>query len=318
MADLRLSFVIREYPHVQPLITGEVKPEGVTLEFQSFEWDAFNKMVRDQAFDVSELSFSLHIQSVALGQSKAQAIPAFVSRHFKHSAWYINTEKGIARPEDLAGRTVGVYAYKMSTALWARAILHHQHGVHPSQIRWITSNPETFAQLPEGVTIELREGADLDAMLATGEIDAMIHPTMPSSFGDPRVRRLFPNFREAEIAYFQQTNIFPIGHVVAIKRSLLADHPWLAQSLFNAFDEARRRSYERQRRHTDFSPLIWAQDYYDQEKRILGDDPLLYGLPRSRASVEAELQFLTEQGLVTRTPTVDELFAPVETPAPVR
>jgi 4,5-dihydroxyphthalate decarboxylase len=310
---LQLSFVIRPYPHVQPLIEGEVKPDGVELVYQPFEWEAFNRMIREQAFDVSELSFSLHIQSVALDVSQVQAIPVFPARHFKHSAWFVNVAKGIDRPEDLAGKTVGLFSYKMSTALWARSIIQHQYGVDLRSIRWVTSHPETFDTPPPGITIDYQPGVDLDRMLAEGEIDALIHPTMPQCFmnGDPRVRRLFPNFRHDEARYFQETNIFPIGHVVAIKRRLLADHPWLARSLFDAFEEARRLSYERNRRNPDFSPLIWAQEYYAEEQAILGDDPLLYGLERSRTSVEAELRFLQEQGLIAHPPRVEDLFAPV-------
>lgn len=310
---LRLSFVIRPYPHVQPLIDGEVKPEGVELIYQPFEWEAFNRMIREQAFDVSELSFSLHIQSVALGVSQVQAIPVFPARHFKHSAWFVNVNRGIERPEDLAGKTVGLFSYKMSTALWARSIVQHQYGVDLGSITWVTSHPETFDAPPAGITIDYRPGADLDRMLAEGEIDAMIHPTMPNCFmnGDPRVRRLFPNFRQEEARYFKETNIFPIGHVVAVKRTLLAEHPWLARSLYDAFEEARRRSYERHRRNPDFSPLIWAQEYYAEEQAILGDDPLLYGLELSRTSVEAELRFLREQGLIANPPSVEDLFASV-------
>jgi 4,5-dihydroxyphthalate decarboxylase len=312
-ADLRLSLVIRPYPHVQPLLTGEVKPAGVELVAQPFEWEAFNRMIREQAFDVAELSFSLHIQSVALGESRLLALPVFPARHFKHSAWFVNVTRGIEQPADLAGRTVGVYTYKMSTALWARAILQHQYGVDLRSIRWVTSHPETFATPPPGITIDYRPGADLDQLLAEGELDAMIHPTQPRCFqdGDPRVRRLFPNFREAEARYFRETRIFPIGHVVAVKRELLAAHPWLAGALFAAFEEARRLSYERVRRNPDFSPFIWAQAYDEEERAILGDDPLLYGLEPSRPTIEAELRFLCEQGLIPHPPRLEELFAPL-------
>jgi 4,5-dihydroxyphthalate decarboxylase len=143
-----------------------------------------------------------------------------------------------------------------------------------------------------------------------GEIDAMIHPTVPGVYGkgDGPIKRLFPDFRRAEAEYFQKTGIFPIGHIVAIQRHLIAEHPWLATSLYDAFVEANRVAYERNRSQPDFSPLIWAQAYYAEERAILGDDPLLYGIDASRRSVEAELQFLGEQGMIERVPDISELF----------
>lgn len=312
MTDLKLSFVIRDYPHIVPLITGEVKPEGVTLDYQAFDdWRTFSSRVKDANYDVFEMSFSLHIQSISLGVSRVQALPVFPARHFKHSAWYVNRDRGIQRPEDLAGKRVAVFSYKMSTALWARSIIQHQHGVDLRSITWVTNNAEQFGAPPAGITIELHEGADLEAMLVAGEVDAMIHPTVPGVYrgGEGPIQRLFPNFRHDEAKYFRETGIFPVGHIVAVRRELLAEHPWLAKSLYDALLEANQLAYRRNRGNPDMSPMIWAQEYYQEEQEILGDDPLLYGIEKSRRSVEAELQFLAEQGMLERVPTIDELFA---------
>jgi 4,5-dihydroxyphthalate decarboxylase len=310
MADLDLSFVIRDYPHILPLIDGRVKPEGANLVYQPFDdWGTFSRRVKDPQFDVFEMSFSLHIQSISMGISQVQALPIFPARHFKHSAWYINTDR-VTSPAELAGKRVALFSYKMSTSLWARSIIQHEYGVDLRSITWVTNNPEVMGPPPDGITIELHEGADLDAMLAAGEVDAMIHPTAPGVFGTaPNVDRLFPDFKRAEQDYFRKTNIFPVGHIVAVKRELLEAHPWLATSLYDAFCEANRLAYAKNRTETDMSPLIWANEYYEEERAILGDDPFLYGIDASRTSVLAELQFLEEQGMLGRVPSIDELFA---------
>ena len=250
MARLPLTIACWDYDRTRALMDGRVRVEGcdVTTLALSPE-EAFFRAFRHHEFDVSELSFSTYMMSRAKGTCPYIAIPAFVSRAFRHSAIYIRTDRGIRAPADLKGRVVGVPEYQVTAALWVRGMLKDEYGVEAGDLDWRTGGVEEPGRhekvelsLPANVRVTpVAAGKTLGAMLAAGEIDALVAPRAPSCFvrGVTNVGRLFADSRAAETAYWTKTRIFPIMHVVGVRESLVAAHPWLPASVFKAFVQAK-------------------------------------------------------------------------------
>ena len=323
MNRLRLSLACWDYDRTRALADGQVRPEGIDLIYlPTPPEETFFRMLRYQDFDVCEMSLSATIMSKAHGQSPFVAIPVFPSRAFRHSAIFIRTDVGIREPKDLIGRRVGVPDYQMSAGVWARGILQHEYGVAPESIRWVMGGLEQAGrgnmvrvELPSHVTIErLQPGQTLNGLMEAGQIDALISPAMPAAFrrGAPWVARLFPNYREVEEDYFRRTGIFPIMHTVVVKEDLYQQHPWVAQSLVKAFEEAKRLCYDHYlyESNAHLTTLAWVLDEVERERALMGEDFWPYGLEANRETVETLGRYLHEQGLAPRVPTPEELFAP--------
>jgi 4,5-dihydroxyphthalate decarboxylase len=281
---------------------------------------------RFREFDVSEMSSAKYLSLRSSGDDGVHAIPVFTSRLFRHSCIFVRTDK-IKTPRDLAGARVGIPSWSMTAGVFARGLLTDMYQVRLQDIAWIQagldrpgrSDPIRLPALPAGVSIESNQTDTLEAMLWSGEIDAVISPAVPESFDRSSetgglVGRLFPDSAGAEREYFQKTGVFPIMHLVVIRRDVVAAHPWLATNLYRAFEVAKRRSFARV---VDIAasrlPIPWIDDHLASVKRILGNDPWPYGVEPNRVSLEALLRFSREQGLLAGDITVDDLFLPVET-----
>lgn len=315
----KLKFTFACYPHdrMQALMSGEVDVEGVDLNFLPMEIEeVFWRQLRHQEFDGSELSFSSYTMARSRGDETYIAIPVFPLRMFRHSYAFINVKKGINKPEDLKGKTVGVPEYQQSAGLWLRGALQHEYGVYPRDIKWRAGGLEQPGreeklrlQLPPDVDYQsIPRDKTLSRMLDAGEIDALFTALPPSCFekGSPNVKRLFENYPEAEKQYYLKTKIFPIMHVVAIKRSVYKENPWLAMSLYKAFVKSKDIAMERVR----YGLLPWSVWEMDRTKQIMGDDWWPYGINKSRQTIEALCQYSFEQGLSAKKMTVEDLFAP--------
>ena len=322
MAKLRVTLACWDYDRTRALQEGRVQVEGVELTYLPLRVEeTFWRMLRHQEFDAAELSMGSYLLSRENGSPRFVAIPVFPSRAFRHSGIYINTDSGIKEPKDLIGKRVGVAEYQITMAIWARGTLQHEYGVPPEKMKWFTGGEEQPGRvdkvnhdLPPSIDIRpIGPEQTLSSMLESGEIDAMMSAHMPLSFvrRSPKVRRLFPNFREVEREYYQRTKIFPIMHTVVLREDVYQRHPWVAQTLFKAFCEAKRIC---QASMYEFSALkymlAWSIAEMEEEREIFGEDPWPYGLEANRHVLETLVQYAHEQGLIKKTVDLESLFVP--------
>jgi len=320
MTDLQLSFAMGNYDRTRAIVDGQVKIDGINpvCMLQPPE-EMFFRAFRHQAYDVSELSLSSYCVSLAKGEATYVAIPVYLSRAFRHTSIYIRTDRGIDTPEDLRGKRIGIAEYQLTANVWARAILA-DHGVEASEVTWIRGGmdkpgrPEKLKlDLPADITIESApEGATLNQMLADGEIDGFIGPRWPRCFheGHPHVGRLFRDSMAEAKEYYRKTSIFPIMHVLGVRRSLAEEHPWIPGALFKAFNASREMAQEAL---ADTSATKVTMPFVEdvlRQANELSDNLWTYGLPGNEHVLETFLEAHFKQGLSPRRVQVDELFHP--------
>lgn len=320
MTRVRLSLACTVTDRTRPILDGRVPLEGCEIVPVTGEpEDLFARALQEHEFDVTELSLSSYLVVVARGDSPYIAVPAFPSRAFRHSAVYVRSDRGIDRPEDLAGKTIGVPEFQQTAALWVRGILADRHGVAPSDVRWRSGGLEQPGGR-ERIAISVREGIDLrpidadatlSGMLAEGRLDGLVSPRPPSCFleGRPDVRRLWPDHREAERRFYQETRLFPIMHVVAVRRDVSERHPWLARRVFDAFAEAKRLAV-RELEQTNFLRVTLPWIDLDDVRALMGADFWPYGLEANRPELEAAIRWSFDEGLAERRLDPSELFHP--------
>ncbi|MGG5820566.1 ABC transporter substrate-binding protein [Falsiroseomonas sp. HW251] len=299
----------------RPLHDGRVKVEGFDLSFVASEpEEMFRIAMREARHDITELSMSSHILSVARGDSRYVAIPVWPSRSFRHNAIYVRTDRGITKPEDLAGRTIGTPEYQQTAGVWIRGMLRDQHGVDTSGITWISGSERTAISLPPGHTLRTVPAGDtLDAMLSEGRIDGFIGPRPPACFLDRSapVARLFPDPRAAEEEYHRATGFFPIMHCIAIRRDVADANPGLAAALYKAFAAAKASALaEAAMTNVLRVSLPWIAYEVARQTEMMGGDPWPYGFARNRDEVAAMCRYGHEDGLATRIVAPEELFHP--------
>lgn len=321
MSVIRLTIAVERYDRTAPLLDGRVRPEGLDVTWLPLNVEQiFWRMLRHREFDASEISMSALLVRLGRGETDLVPIPVFLSRIFRHSSIYINTNAGIGRPEDLIGRRIGVPEYQMTAAVWARGLLEDDFGVTPESMEWIQGGLEQPGRRPQepvsppGVKMSFApEGATLGAMLAAGELDALISPRIPSVFlrPDATVQRLFPVPGVAERDYYARTGIFPIMHTVAIKHSILADNPWIAQTLNQAFIAAKQLA-DADLRETAAQPigLPFIMEHVSETAKLMGNDFWPYGLESNRKTLDALGRYAHRQGLIPELPVFDALFPP--------
>jgi 4,5-dihydroxyphthalate decarboxylase len=310
---LELTFACGDYEIMRALKEGIVRPEGIELTVLTDmaasprHW----RFLRGREFDIAEVSGSGYV--AARDQDLPfRAIPVFPHRRFRHGFIFINTSKGISKPKDLIGRTVGTKGYLFTAGLWMRGILEHDYGVPHKSMEWVSELDEDVDFTPPpGLKIsQAPAGKSLDQMLAEGEIDALFSPDLidPLKVGDKRVGRLFPNYKQEEIAFYQRTGIFPIMHVVGIKQEIVERHPWVAINMYKAFERAKALAMERME-NPRIVPLAWYREIWEEQEAILGKDPWEYGLTeRNRNNFERLATYSVEQGLSKQRLPLDELF----------
>jgi 4,5-dihydroxyphthalate decarboxylase len=321
MSQLALSLACCNYDRTAALFDGRVGVEGCDVVAVALEpEELFHRAFSTQDFDVTELSFSSTLIQTARGDCPYVALPAFVSRLFRHSAIYVRTDRGIAQPRDLKGKLVGVPEYQMTAALWVRGILADEYGVAPSDISWRNGGLEqpgrrerTPIRLPPHIELApIASGETLSGLLAKGELDAVVAARAPSCFarGMPGIGRLFPDFRAAEEAYFRKTAMFPIMHLIGVRRTLVERHPWLAASVYKAFVEAKRLCMAELAQighlHTT---LPWLVSEVEATKALMGDDYWRYGVAENAREIAAMIRYSRDQGLIDRVLAPAELFA---------
>jgi 4,5-dihydroxyphthalate decarboxylase len=318
---LRLSLACWDYDRVHALQDGRVRPEGIELDFLPLRVEeTFFRALRGHEFDVCELSLSSYVLTLNAENPPFVAIPVFPSRFFRHQSIYVNTDS-IRSPSDLVGKRVGTPEFQMTAGVWERGILADEYGVPIDSVEYVTGvlnetgrREEKLAlDLPDSIRLStVPEGTNLSEMLAAGEIDAIYTAPAPDSFGrSPKVGQLFSDFETVEKDYFGRTGIFPIMHVVAIKRQVWEEHPWIARSLMKAFDESLRIAYDDLRQRSALKVMLpWLQQHVRSTVDSLGEGWWDYGLQRNRHVLDTFLRYSYEQGLAKRRLQPEDLFVP--------
>lgn len=310
---LHLTLACGDYEIVRPLMEGSVKPDGIELTVLTHMTSDVRhwRMIRNREFDVAELSMSNYLIAKFKGLPFA-AIPVFLHRRFRHGFIFINVHKGIEKPTDLIGKKVGLRNFQATNNLWVRGILEHEYQVPHRKIHWFKEDEEEveFAPPKDLMLERISPGKKVERMLVEGELDAVIHPDIiqPILDRDKRVKRLFENYKELEVAYYKRTGIFPIMHTTAIKQEIVDRYPWVPVNLMEAFQRAKEIAYKRMENPRRV-PLAWFRHALEEQEELVGKDPWEYGLGEAnRKNLETLMHYSYEQGLLGRKIPIEELF----------
>ncbi|MGH3327977.1 MAG: ABC transporter substrate-binding protein [Streptomycetales bacterium] len=329
MTRIRLTLACGDYDRTRDLEEGAVRPDGIELTYLRLPVEeTFFRMMRHREFEVAEMSLSSYVISLQTDPAPFVALPVFTSRMFRHGSIYINTGAGITAPDDLRAKRVGVPEYQLTAGVWVRGILADYHGVPVESVSYHTGGQEQPGRiekadlhLPDNIGIErIPQGKTLARMLAEGEIDALYTPRIPRPFvqRDPRVGRLFPDVIAAEKAYYAASGIFPIMHVVVVRRDVYETHPWVAQSLYKAFVLAKANVFDRLYDSSALRFMLpWLNQYLEETRELLGDDYWSYGLEANHHTLATFLRYHHQQGLSRRLLRPEEVFAPESTESAV-
>lgn len=312
-----LQIAISDYDHVSSLWTEPgTSPLSLTFVHPPIA-EIFRRFLAGE-WDVAELSLGAYVARRSRGDDSLIAIPVFPSRLFRHSALFVRRNSNVRTFTDLAGRRIGLANWSQTAGIYVRALLAHDHGVPLDGVEWVfggINKPaagEAEAEMPAGWRHHSRDDVSLDALLAAGEIDAVISPyLLESARGpDPITARLTPPSVADESDYFRRTGIFPIMHVIALRRDLQTAHPGLATALLAAFEAAKQRSFARFDDPTlSRFPFPWAAEQARYARSLFGDDFWPYGIEPNRTTLEAFLAYACEQGVAARPLTPEELFS---------
>ena len=323
-AKLPLDIAVAEYPHTSAVRSGAVPIEGVDANILTIkpQIGAFRRMVRDVEFDVCEIAPTTYIIARAYG-APFIALPIFVVRRFHHSSILVHPDAGIAHPKDLEGKKVGVRAYSVTTGVWSRCILMDEYGLDISKVNWVVDDEEhvTQLQLPPNVT-HVPEGDSLADMMARGELAAGYggnaglgrtgNPTGGWKVVDADYPKLFPNAAELEAEYYSRTQVYPMHGLIVVKDSVLKEAPWVARSIYDAFDQAKKDWLAQ----LDTGGSENKDDIkYRKLRNIVGPDPLPYGIDANIKTIQALERTAFEQGLLPRRMSMEDLFVdPLKVP----
>jgi 4,5-dihydroxyphthalate decarboxylase len=313
MPNIQLTLACGDYEIIRAIKEGAVKVDGVDLtvltdiDSSTRHW----RFLRNREFDVAEVSASSYLLARDAGM-EIEGVPVFLHRRFRHEFVFVNTTKGIKSPKDLIGKKVGVKSFQVSAILWMRGILEHEYGVPHKSIHWHSEIDEDveFTPAPDLQWTRLADDQTLEAMLVSGELDAVIHSDIiePYEKGDPNVARLFDDYKGEEERYFQKTGIFPIMHVMGIKREIVERYPWIPVNLYKAFDKAKAIGMKRMY-NPRIAPLAWYRHALEEQRKLLGEDPWEYGLSdANRHNLDTLVGYSHEQGMLKRRWPLEELF----------
>ena len=345
MVDIKLSFACTPYDRVQPLITGEVKPDGITLEFMPAPGGVpriFYDQIKFQRYDVSEMSMSSFLRMRSI-KWPYRVLPVFHNRNFSYTYIHIRKGSGIRQghPEDLKDKRIGIGDYQQTLGLWTRGVLQMEFGVKPEDMIWYQSRGQHFshtgasaeAGLPPPKNVDLRyTDTDFDTMFAKGELDAVTGLGLRGgragmdgygrgggaggSAGLERrgsgaqqvdVTTLFPDVRQEQTRFFKKTGVYPPNHCTIVRESIINEHPWVTLSLMEAFEEAKRLSIERLNQSPP-SLLVWGPHFLRDVDEVFGPDPFPYGIKANAAAFDMAQTFSVQQKLTERKQPLDEIY----------
>jgi 4,5-dihydroxyphthalate decarboxylase len=320
MPDLELTLACVPTDRTRAIIDGSIGVPGVRIKPLLGEpEDIFRRALREEAFDITEMSMSSHITVTARGASRYVALPVFLSRAFRHSGIYIRTDRGIRRPEDLKGKRIGIPEYQQTAILWMRGVLRDFYGIGVRDVKWFTGGVLQKGQserielsLPAGIDVKQIDPSDtLDGLITKGELDAIITTRVPSALSNPKVpvARLFKDYRAVEAAYFRRTGFFPIMHCLAVRRRLSEQYPDLPAALFGAFTRARNQAISELGQINALRVMLpWPAAELEDAKSLMGEDFWSYGFNRNRDELATMTRYAEEDGLTARRLAPEELF----------
>ncbi len=324
MSKLPLTFACGQYDRMVPLSTGDVQPEGIDLNYITINnpRQIFDRLTGALEFDLAEFSISEFITRMSAGDSTFVAIPIFATRAFRHRHITVNRRAGIKTPKDLEGKRVGVALYTMTAAVFIRGLLQHEYGVDLSKIHWVQGalnvpgrhGSPSVVPLLKPVPIEINDsGKSLGTLLAEGTIDAIAGAALPVAMRTTsEIQPLFPNYHEVEKQYYRQTRIFPIMHLVVIRRDVYEKHPFIATSLYKAMSKSKDLALaEVRERWTDKYMLPWLGTNIAEIDDVFGGDPWPYGVEANRPTLEALVTYLSEQHMIAASIPIERLFVPL-------
>ena len=329
-ASSKLSLIVSGYKldRTEALIDGGAQVEGCEIKFEPMGIGDINTNVFSgpQTLDITEIGLHPFMLAYANdGFRDYSLLPIFPLRLFRHKSIFIRTDRGIKGPEDLRGKMVATPGFSSTSLTWLRGIVKHEYGVSPEEIQWVVSSKDSSAKaagkvskqesmVPKGLSVSKGpEGKDESDLLESGEIDALFHAAEPRAYvqGHSKVARLFPNFRKIERAYFEKTGIFPIMHAVAIRNSLVNQHPWLPKAVFGAYSKAKKLMYDHLNKMGWATiSLPWVAQEIEETRALMGENFWPYGIAPNRKALETLFMYSYEQGLASRKLTIEELFHP--------
>lgn len=326
--SLTLTIAATDYDHFRDFRFGLVKAEGIDATWLTLgHHEIFSRFTFNREWDVSELSFAKFMAQATRDGSDIIGLPVYASRLFRLSSFYVNRNKGIKGIKDLRGKRIGVPEWAHTAAVYTRGWLMHEGGVALSDIDWVQAGTNEAGRvekvelsLPKGVQLTPMPEKTLSGMIASGELDCVMIARPPDSFRQkhPDVVRLFPDFEAMEQYYYNETHVYPIMHVIAMRKSLLDAHPWVARNLLNAFEESKRRSLDRiLDPAVSRYPVPWLTNYARRMSEMFGGDPFPYGIEANRSTLELFLRYTYEQGIAHRLAKPEEIF-PAGIMAPVK
>jgi 4,5-dihydroxyphthalate decarboxylase len=319
MGVLRLSIATTDYDHFRDFRLGTVRAEGIEHVWSVLgHHEVFARFTANREWDVAELSIAKFAAQVTRDEPDIVGLPVVCSRVFRFGAFYLNRRSGIETAEDLRGKRIGSPEWAHSAAVYMRGWLHNEVGVKLDQVEWYQAGANSPGReekvelsLPDGVRLTRVSDRSLSDLLAAGDIDCALIARPPTCFlrGHPDIVRLYPDFETRELAYYQQTGIWPIMHIIAMRRRILDENPWVARNLYNAFLESKNRSVERLLDPAvSRYPLPWLPAYGRRMADLFGGDPFPYGIEANRATVGQLLSYAHQQGIAHRLATPDDVF----------
>lgn len=311
---LKLTMTCGPYDRAQALINGSVKPEGIDLEIMVNSDDAKRQQFgRDGAYDICEFYTGTYIADLPYRSLGYTAIPIFVKRMHRHCYMYVNKNAGIRSAKDLAGRRVGIQNWFTTTALWGRAILEDEYGVDLKSITWVSERKDRIGawQPPDWLKVDfVQEGTKLHDRIIDGSIDAAITTGLWAPFDHPDIDFLFPNHAQLEREYYKKSGFFPIMHTLLIKSSVLEQHPWVAMSMYNAWQESKQRCYEWLQWQRIHQTALWYRALWEEEQVAGGPDFYAWGLKESRAELDYMIRRCLADGIIPRKFEPEDMFHP--------
>jgi len=316
------------FDRIEALAKGQVKVEGCELTYSEDRIGGMNTHVFSGpgTRDVTEIGLHPFMLAYANDQFRDYSLlPVFPLRVFRHKSIFIRKDRGITKPEDLRGKKIATPGYSSTSLTWIRGILEHEYGIKPADVEWYVSKVDSSTAssggpskqenvIPKGFTVrEGPAGKDESDMLADGDVDALFHAAEPQCYldGHPKVSRLFSDFRVVEQAYYRETGIFPIMHVVAMRNKSIDANPWLPEALFKAYSESKKVAYQKIAKTAwTHNSLPWVAQEIENTEKLMGKNFWPYGIEPNRKSLEALFQYSHEQGLAKQQLTIEELFHP--------
>ena len=323
-----IPLTIAGYPYerVREIQEGRVKIPGCKIKFEKDRIGDLNRHVFSGSGtrDVTEVGLVPFLLAFCNdGFRDYEALPIFVLKVFRHKSIFVHVDRGIKKPQDLRGRKVATVGYSTSSLTWVRGILQEEYGIKPTDVQWVLTSKESSTeqtgnaskwekQLPANLKVtKAPKGKDESALLLEGKVDAIFHAAEPKAYVDrhPKVARLFSDVRQVERAYFKKTGIFPIMHLVAIRRKLVKAKPWLRKAVFQAYSQAKQLDYEEMRKiRWAYSSLPWYGQELNETVELMGKNFYSYGIEQNQKTLEAAFRYLHQQGLAKRELKVKELF----------